>query len=118
MFWIFSTLFVGAAAVVWLKIPRPNLVPADGENLEANLDGKVRKIILYLVGIIALINLYFYLRDGKPSNFFFALALAFYLAYGYAYAKRPPSRSVEALGLLAILALFEAYFYLSICLGR
>jgi len=116
LFWIFSTLFVGAAAVVWLKSPRPNPAPAGGESLKANPDSKVRKIFLYLVGMIVLVDLYFFLRDGKPSDLFFALALTVYLAYGYAYTKQPPSRSVEVLAILAILALFEAHFYLSICL--
>ncbi len=103
--------------MVWLKSPRPNLVPAEGESPKANLDGKVRKIFLYLVGMIVLVNLYFYFRDGKPSDLFLALALTVYLAYSYAYTKRPPSRSVEVLAILATLALFEVHFYLSICLG-
>lgn len=118
LFWILSALFIGAAAAAWFKSPRPYPVPAGGENLKANFDGKVRKIFLYLVGMIVLLNLYFYLREGKPSDLIFTLALAVYLAYSYAYTKRPPSRSVEVLAILAILALFEGYFYLSICLGR
>ncbi len=104
--------------MVWLKSPRPNPVPAEGESPKANLDGKVRKISLYFVGMIVLVNLYFYFRDGKPSDLFFALALTVYLAYSYAYTKQPPSRSVEVLATLAVLALFEAYLYLSICFGR
>ncbi len=118
LFWIFSALFVGAVGVTWLKSPRPNPVPAGGESFKANPDGRARKIFLYLVGMIVLVSLYFYLRDGKPSDLFFALALTVYLAYSYAYTRRPPSRSLEVLAILALLVLFGTHFYLSICLGR
>jgi len=104
--------------VAWFKSPRPYPVPTGEGSLKANFNGKVRKIFLYLVGMIVLLNLYFYLRKGKPSDLIFALALTVYLAYNYANTKQPPSRSVEVLAILAILALFEAYFYLSICFGR
>ena len=90
-------------------------MPAE-EAPEADLNGKVRRILLYFVGFVALMDLYFYFRDGKPSNLFFALAMIVYLVYSSAYAKRSPSRSVEALALLAILAFGAVSFYLSICL--
>ena len=116
LFWVLFALLVGVAFVVWLKSPRPSPMPA-GEAPETNPNGKVRRIILYLVGFVALMDLYFYFRDGKPSNLFFALAMIVYLVYSYIYAKRPPSRSVEALALLAILVFGAVSFYLSICLG-
>jgi len=113
LFWILFALLVAVAVVVWRKSPRPGRTEGT-----ANLDGKVRRIFLYLVGFIALWDLFAYLREGRPSNLLFALALLVYLVYSAAYAKLPPSRSIEALALLAMLALGGASFYLSICLGR
>ena len=117
LFWIIFLLLVMATAVVWLKSPRPNPVPAEKETPEARLNDKVRTIFLYLLGFIALMDLFFYFRDGTLSDLFFALSLIVYLAYSYAYAKRPPSRWIEALVLLVMLAFITLHFYYSICLG-
>ena len=117
LFWIIFLLLVMATAVVWQKSPRPNPVPEEKETPEASLNDKVRKFFLYLLGFLALMDLFFYFRDGTLSDLFFALSLIVYLAYSYAYAKRPPSRGIEALVLLVMLAFITLHFYYSICLG-
>jgi len=117
LFWIIFLLLVMATAVVWQKSPRPNPAQAEKETPEASLNDKVRKFFLYLLGFLALMDLFFYFRDGTPSDLFFALSLIVYLAYSYAYAKRPPSLWIEALVLLVMLAFITLHFYYSICLG-
>ncbi len=117
VFWTLLALLIGVAGIVWQKSPRPLPAGAGGSPETAPGD-PVRRTLLYLVGFLTLIELFFFLREGRPSRLLFALALLVYLGYGTAYAKRPPSRSVEALTFFVMLALGGASFYLSTCLGR
>ncbi len=117
LFWTFFALLAGVAGVTWRKSPRP--VPAGpGGSPEAVLEGKVRRFLMYLVGFLALVELFVFLREGRPSKLLLVLMLLVYLGYGVARAQRPPSRRAEAFSLLALLALGGASLYLAICLGR
>jgi len=117
-FWALFLFMAVASVVVWLKSPRPRPAPVEGKTDEAVLVKQAQRVVAYILGAVAVIELLLFLFEHKPSALLFALATLAALVYNQAPAKRPLSRRVEALVLLVMLLLFGASFYLSICLGR
>ena len=117
-FWALFLLIAVASVVVWLKSPRPQPAPVEGKTDEAVLVKQAQRVVAYILGAVAVIELLLFLFEHKPSALLFALATLAALVYNQALTKRPLSRRVEALVLLVMLLLFGASFYLSICLGR